>query len=328
MVTSNAGSRRGSRSAGRRGLLEGRRRFLLQSGAIGTGLSLLGSLDCRLRGPRIDTHQHFWTYSVENYPWIDPASVVARDFQPAELAPQLEAAGIDGTLTVEARSHVGETEALLEFARTTPFIRGVVGWLPLVDAGVGDLIHRYAENPKLRGLRHAILAEADPDFMFREDFNRGISLLHRAGRGAGLRFDLLLAPGNLGRASTFVDRHPNQVFILDHFAKPFIRDGLVEPWATELRELARRPNVFCKVSGLVTEANLTSWQPSDLRPYLDVALDAFTPDRLMFGSDWPMCLLATSYGGWLGTVHDWVSELSRHERNRILGETALEAYGL
>lgn len=317
MLASNGGSSPG-----------GRRRFLLQSGALGTGLSLLGSLDCKPRSVRIDTHQHFWTYGVENYSWIDPASVVARDFMPSDLAPQLEAAGVDGTVAVEARSQVDETEDLLAFAGQASFIRGVVGWLPLVETHVGELIDRYAENQKLRGLRHAIAAEADPEFMFREDFNRGVALLHRAGRGAGLRFDLLLAPPNLGRASSFVDRHPNQIFILDHFAKPYIRDGLIEPWATELRELARRPNVFCKVSGLVNEADRVSWQPSDLRPYLDVALDAFTPERLMFGSDWPMCLLATSYGGWLGTVHDWVSELSRHERNRILGETALEAYGL
>jgi L-fuconolactonase len=209
MLASNGGSSRG-----------GRRRFLLQSGALGTGLSLLGSFDCKPRGARIDTHQHFWTYGVENYSWIDPASAVARDFMPSDLAPQLEAAGIDGTVAVEARSQVDETEDLLAFARQASFIRGVVGWLPLVDASVSDLIDRYAENHALRGLRHAIAAEADPDFMFREDFNRGVALLHRAGRGAGLRFDLLLAPPHLGRASSFVDRHPNQLFILDHLPSP------------------------------------------------------------------------------------------------------------
>jgi L-fucono-1,5-lactonase len=306
----------------------GRRRFLAQTGALGTSLSLLGSLGCRTGAPRIDAHQHFWTYGAENYSWIDPASVVARDFTPADLEPQLRALNIDGTVAVEARSQVDETEDLLEHARQNRFVRGVVGWLPLVDAKVGDLIDRYASDPKLRGLRHAIAAEADPDFMLREDFNRGVALLHRAGHGAGLRFDLLLVPANLSRAPAFVDRHPRQIFILDHLAKPGIEARQVEPWATQLRELARRPNVYCKVSGLVTEADRRSWTPSDLRPYLDVALEAFTPERLLFGSDWPMCLLATTYGGWLSTVHDWVSALSPHEQRRILGESAIEAYGL
>ena len=303
----------------------GRRRVLAQTGALGAGLLALG---CRKSGPRIDSHQHFWSYGAENYSWIDPKSVVARDFMPADLEPQLQASAIDGTVVVEARSQIDETDDLLGFARDARFVRGVVGWLPLIDANVGDLIDRYASDPKLRGLRHAIAAEADPDFMLREDFNRGVARLHRAGRGTGLRFDLLLVPANLSRAPTFVDRHPHQIFILDHFAKPRIRDGQLEPWATELRELARRPNVYCKVSGLVNEAHLQSWKPSDLRPYLDVALEAFTPRRLLFGSDWPMCLLATTYGQWLGTVHEWVSALSPHEQGRILGETAIEAYAL
>lgn len=304
----------------------GRRRFLAQTGALGA--SLFGAPGCRKSGPRIDSHQHFWSYGAENYSWIDPKSVVARDFMPADLEPQLQASGIDGTVAVEARSQIDETEDLLGFARDHRFVRGVVGWLPLVDAHVGELIDRYASEPKLRGLRHAIAAEADPDFMLREDFNRGVARLHRAGRGGGLRFDLLLVPANLSRAPAFVDRHPQQIFILDHLAKPRIREGLLEPWASELRELARRPNVYCKVSGLVTEADLRSWKPGDLRPYLDVALEAFTPRRLLFGSDWPMCLLATTYDRWLSTVHDWVSALSSSERSRILGETAIEAYGL
>lgn len=308
----------------------GRRRFLAQTGTLGAsvlGASVFGALGCRKTAPRIDAHQHFWSYGADNYSWIDPASVVARDFMPAELEPQLRASGIDGTVAVEARSQVDETEDLLGFARERQFVHGVVGWLPLVDARVGDLIDRYASDSKLRGLRHAIAAEPDPDFMLREDFNRGIARLRHAGR-RGLRFDLLLVPANLSRAPAFVDRHPQQIFILDHFAKPRVKDHLLEPWASALRELARRPNVYCKVSGLVTEADHRSWTPSDLRPYLDVALEAFTPRRLLFGSDWPMCLLATTYDGWLSTVRDWVSALSSHERNRILGETAIEAYGL
>jgi L-fuconolactonase len=274
--------------------------------------------------PRIDAHQHFWTYTAENYSWIDPASAVARDFAPADLKPELDGAGVQGTVLVEAHSDASETEHLLGIAAEASFVRGVVGWLPLVDPNVQGLLDRYAANPKLRGLRHAIAAEADPAFMLRDDFNRGIGLL----ADRGLRFDLLLVPGNLSRASSFVDRHPNQVFILDHCAKPFIRDRQLEPWRTDFVELSRRPNVYCKVSGLVNEADSRSWKPGDLQPYLDVALEAFTPRRLLFGSDWPMCLLATTYMGWFTTASEWLSRLSEAEQARILGGTALEAYAL
>jgi L-fuconolactonase len=266
-----------------------RRQFFTQLGALGAAVAAPSWLGCGSDGkkstevaslessPRIDTHQHFWTYSSENYSWIDPASAVARDFAPLDLQPELDAAGMQGTVLVEARSDASETEHLLGIAAQASFVRGVVGWLPLVDPNVGALIERHAANPKLRGLRHAIAAEADPEFMFGADFNRGIALL-----GAhGLRFDLLLVPGNLSRASRFVN-----------------------------------------------EADLQHWQASDLQPYLDVALEAFTPRRMMFGSDWPMCVLATSYSGWFNTAYDWLAQLSPSEQNRILGGTALEAYGL
>jgi L-fuconolactonase len=313
-----------------------RRQFITQLGALGAAVAAPGWLGCGSDGkkstevaslessPRIDTHQHFWTYSSENYSWIDPASPVARDFAPADLQPELDAAGMQGTVLVEARSDASETEHLLGIAAQASFVRGVVGWLPLVDPNVGALLDRYGANPKLRGLRHAIAAEADPEFMFGADFNRGIALLGEH----GLRFDLLLVPGNLSRAARFVDQYPNQTFVLDHFGKPFIRDHQLEPWKTDFSELARRPNVYAKVSGLVNEADLQHWQASDLQPYLDVALEAFTPRRMMFGSDWPMCLLATSYSGWFNTAHDWLAQLSASEQNRILGGTALEAYGL
>jgi L-fuconolactonase len=310
----------------------GRRDFLASLAAFGGS----GAASCAPAAPRapdteavasatrIDSHQHFWSYDAQNYSWIDPASAVARNFGPADLRPELADGGIEGTVAVEARSQIDETEDLLAFAERTSFVRGVVGWLPLIDPGFGELLARYGQNPKLRGLRHAIAAEADPEFMFRKDFNSGIARL----AGARLSFDLLLVPGLLGRAPAFVDAHPRQTFILDHLAKPFIRDRVLEPWATDLRELAKRPNVYCKVSGLVTEADLANWTPSDLGPYLDVALEAFTPRRLMFGSDWPMCLIATTYGRWLGVARDWAAALSSDERDRIFGGTAVEAYGL
>jgi L-fucono-1,5-lactonase len=298
----------------------------MQSAAVGAGLVAAGALSCdsRARAVRIDTHQHYWTYGAASYSWIPPGSAVARDFGPAELAPLLARSDVDATLVVEARAHIAETEDLLRIARQTAFVRGVVGWLPLSDPEVQGLIERHASDPKLRGLRHAILAEPDPDFMSRADFNRGVAAL----QGHGLRYDLLLSPRELGRAPAFVDRHPKQIFILDHLAKPPIRARQLEPWRSQLRELALRPNVYCKLSGLVNEADLRHWQPGDLRPYLDSALELFGARRLMFGSDWPMCLLGTTYARWVHVLGAWLAPLSQPERDRIWGGTAVEAYGL
>ena len=274
---------------------------------------------------RIDTHQHFWTYDPANYSWIGPSmAALQRNFSGSDLEPELLAAGIDGTVAVEARGHLEETEQLLSIAERTPFVRGVVGWLPLTEPGVEGLLERHLTRPKLRGLRHWLGSASDLEYMFRKDLERGLSLLART----GLAYDLMLWPPQLGMASAFVDRHPNQVFVLDHFAKPFIASAQLEPWRAQLRELARRPHVYCKVSGLATEADWQSWQPSDLQPYLDAALEAFTPQRLMFGSDWPVCTLATGYVRWAETIQRWTAALSPAEQERILGGTAVEVYRL
>lgn len=274
---------------------------------------------------RIDTHQHFWRYQPENYAWInDEMAALQRDYAPAELEPLLHEANIAGTVAVEARGHLAETDHLLAIAEQTAFVRGVVGWLPLSEPGAAQLLERYAAHPKLRGLRHWLGASHDLDYMFGAALQRGVALL----APTGLSFDLMLWPPQLASASAFVDRHPNQIFILDHFAKPYIRDGQLEPWRSQLRELARRPNVYCKVSGLTTEADWQSWQPEHLAPYLDAALEAFTPRRLMFGSDWPVCTLASGYVRWAQTIAKWAGTLSAAEGDRILGGTALEAYRL
>lgn len=274
---------------------------------------------------RIDTHQHFWTYKSESYAWIDGnMRALQRDYAPAELEPLLRQANIDATVAVEARGHLEETEQLLAIAERSHFVRAVVGWLPLSDASAPQLLERYAAHPKLRGLRHWLGASHDLEYMFGADLQRGVARL----AATGLSFDLMLWPPQLASAPAFVDRHPNQIFILDHFAKPYIRAGQLEPWRSQLRELARRPNVFCKVSGLATEADWQGWQPQHLRPYLDAALEAFTPQRLMFGSDWPVCTLATSYVRWAELISSWADELSSAERDRILGGTALEVYRL
>jgi L-fuconolactonase len=274
---------------------------------------------------RIDTHQHFWSYRPENYAWIGTGmEPLQRDYTPAELRPLLRQANVDGTVAVEARGHLEETDQLLAIAEQTEFVWGVVGWLPLSEPSAPQLLERYASRPKLRGLRHWLGSSDDLEYMFGPALQRGLSLL----AGTGLSFDLMLWPPQLGSVSALVDRYPNQIFILDHFAKPYIRAGELEPWRSHLLELARRPNVYCKVSGLATEADWQAWQPEHLSPYLEAALQAFTPRRLMFGSDWPVCTLATSYVRWAHTIESWAGQLSGSERERILGGTALEVYRL
>ncbi len=274
---------------------------------------------------RIDAHQHFWSFVPEKYGWIGAEmGVLRRDYGPADLEPELQRTGMHATVAVEARGHLDETNHLLAIAALTPFVRGVVGWLPLTESHVQALVEQYAAQPKLKALRHWMGAPRDAEYMNNPALHQGVSLLEEA----GLAYDLMLWPPQLAAATQFVDQHPKQIFILDHFAKPYILDGQLEPWRRELGEIARRPNVYCKLSGLATEADHERWSIDDLRPYVETALEVFTPRRLMFGSDWPVCTLATSYARWVETVTALVSQLSPSEQGAILGGTALEAYRL
>lgn len=273
---------------------------------------------------KIDAHHHFWKYSKTEYGWIDDAmSAIRRDFLPADLEREIRSTGIDGVVSVQARQTVEETRWLLALASGAPFIRGVVGWVPLVDPKVGELLGELSGQPRLRGVRHVLQGEPS-SYLARPDFNEGIRRLAEF----GLRYDLLVLEHQLPETLAFVDRHPNQPMILDHLAKPLIREGVLEPWARNLRELARRPQVTCKLSGMVTEADYRSWKPEQLRPYFDVALEAFGPRRLMFGTDWPVCLVATGYSRWHDTVARWIAPLSDSERDEIMGGTATRVYGL
>ena len=272
---------------------------------------------------RIDAHHHFWHYSADEYGWIEDGAI-RRDFLPADLEPELAAAGIDATIAVQARQGEVETRWLLELAARHSFIAGVVGWVPLISPAVNKVIEDYAENPKLRGVRHVVQGEPDERFILRDDFNRGVALL----KGFNLRYDLLIYERHLPPTIEFVDRHPGQTFVVDHVAKPKIKAGEIEPWAGRIRELARRANVYCKVSGMVTEADVRHWTPEQLRPYFDVVLEAFGPRRLMFGSDWPVCLMGVRYGDWVRTVEAWTAGLSETEREWFFGRTAVEAYAL
>ena len=272
---------------------------------------------------RIDAHQHFWSYSPEQYGWIgEGMEVLARDFGPEHLAPELEAATLDGAITVQARQDLEETRWMLSMAREHPFLRGVVGWVDLCSEEVTVQLDELGADPHLVGIRHVLQDEPDDGFMLRPDFQRGIGAM----AGRGLVYDLLVFPRHLPNAVQLVDAFPEQPFVLDHLAKPPIAKGELEPWRADLRRLAEREHVCCKVSGMVTEADWARWRPDDLVPYMDAALEAFGPDRLMFGSDWPVCTLAAPYQAVHAVVADWGARLSEDERASLFGECAARVY--
>ncbi len=275
---------------------------------------------------RIDAHQHFWHYSAAEYAWIDePMAALRRDFLPADLAPLLAAAGVDGSVAVQARQTVAETDWLLELATDHPSIKGVVGWLPLdrLGAEIGRLLEWYAAHPKFKGVRHVLQGEPDAYFA-RPGFNAAL----REVAARGLAYDLLVFSRQLPAALAWIDQHPQLRVVVDHIAKPVVQGPPPTEWRTHLRELARRERVHCKFSGVVTEVPGWRWTPEQLRPYFEVALEAFGPRRLMFGSDWPVCLVASEYALWAGFVEDCVAPLGGDERAAVLGDTATAFYQL
>jgi L-fuconolactonase len=271
---------------------------------------------------RIDAHQHFWRYNAEQYPWIPPGSPLHRDWLPTDLAPLLAAANLEGCIAVQARQTLGETRWLLELAEHHAIIKGVVGWVDLRSPQVEHDLATLVPHPKFRGVRHVVQDEPDPDFMLGTDFLRGLGKL----KNFHLTYDLLIYPRQLPAAIQLVHRFPDQPFVLDHFAKPSIKDRTLEPWQTQIRELAKAPNVLCKVSGMVTEADHAAWQPADFTPYLEVIFEAFGEDRLMYGSDWPVCLLAGSYAQTFALVEAFTRSLSPSAREKFFGGTAARFY--
>jgi L-fuconolactonase len=244
------------------------------------------------------------------------------------LLPDLQQAtqdlGIEGTIAVQARQTTKETKWLLDLADHSPLLLGVVGWVPLTDLDALRHLDQFAQHPKFKGVRHVLQDESDDGYMLRDDFNRGVNLL----KHFGLAYDILIYERHLPQTLTFVDRHPGQVFILDHIAKPFIREGLISSWRDNIRELAMRENVYCKISGMATEANWKAWDIEELRPYFDVVLSAFAVKRLMFGSDWPVLTLAGGYRKWMTAFLSLITELSPDERACICRSTAMAAYQL
>ncbi len=273
----------------------------------------------------IDTHQHFWRYNPSEYSWIGKGmEKIRRDFVAADLKKTIDRAGVKAVISIQARQKLEETDRLLSLASVNDFIYGVVGWLPLTDSDIEAILERYSENKNLKGVRHILQDEPDPSYMLRDDFNRGIRLLSRF----SLIYEILIFERHLPQTITFVDKHPNQIFVLDHIAKPLIRKNVLSPWKENIAELARRENVYCKISGMVTEADSKHWDEHQLMPYLEIVLDSFGPSRLMFGSDWPVCLLACSYKQWVGIIHRFIVSLSVDEQNLIWEGNARDIYNL
>ncbi|WP_299580463.1 amidohydrolase family protein [uncultured Sunxiuqinia sp.] len=273
----------------------------------------------------IDTHHHFWNYNPVEFDWIDDEmAAIRKNFLPEDLASTIHNSGVDGVVTVQARQCLEETDWLLQLASENEFIKGVVGWLPLANKNIQTILDQYSGNRWLKGVRHIVQGEPDPEFILGEAFNQGVSLL----KEYGLVYDILILEHQLANTIRFVDRHPDQQFVVDHIAKPKIKTNEIQPWQNLLKELARRENVSCKISGMVTEADYEHWTEVQLQPYFDAVLEAFGPARLMFGSDWPVCQVATNYSEWLQLVKRQVSTLSSEEQNLIFYHNALKAYQL
>lgn len=274
---------------------------------------------------RIDSHHHLWRYDKNEYAWIgEDMGALARDFLPENWGRELLESGFQASVAVQARQTLEETRWLLECAEKFDFIRGVVGWAPISSPEFPEVLEQLKDRNQLKGLRHVLQDEPDDEFILGPKFNAGISLLKKY----SLVYDILIYERHLPAAISFVDRHPSQRFVLDHIGKPRIRSGEIEPWRTNLRKLARRENVYCKLSGVVTEADWKNWQRTDLQPYLDTVLDAFGPKRLMAGSDWPVCLLAAKPKEWFAVLKELIRPLSISEQEMILGGVATVVYSL
>jgi L-fuconolactonase len=274
---------------------------------------------------RIDAHQHFWRYRGETHAWISESmAVLKRDFLPRDLEPLLRARGFTGCVAVQAAQSVDETRFLLELAARHPFVRGVVGWVDLLSPDLDRQLEHFSRDRRFRGVRHVAQDEPDDRWLARPDVVRGVGALRRF----GLTYDILVYARQLPSAIELVRHLPDQPFVLDHVAKPEIRAGRLEPWRSDLRALAAHANVACKLSGLVTEAAWESWTAEGLRPWLETALECFGPQRLMIGSDWPVCLLAGDYDRVVGLATDFIASLTADEQAAILGANALRFYGI
>jgi L-fuconolactonase len=274
---------------------------------------------------KIDSHQHFWKYDKTEYGWIDDTMAVLRkNHLPETLQPILETNKFVGTVAVQARQTLEETRWLLSMADQYDFIKGVVGWVDLRSENLSEQLHEFTGHEKFVGVRHVVQDEADEIFMLRPDFQRGIAALSEY----NLTYDILIFSGQLNQAVELVKNFPNQTFILDHIAKPLIKEGIQKPWQEQIHTLASIENVCCKVSGLVTEAGWNSWTYEDFVPYLEVVFTAFGSKRILFGSDWPVCTVAATYDEVYNIVSKFIKSFSEDDRGAIFGNNAVRFYGL
>ena len=273
---------------------------------------------------RIDSHQHFWKFDPIRDAWIDASmEKIARDFLPEDLKPLLDQSKIDGCVAVQADQSETETDFLLDFAGRYDFVKGVVGWVDLRSPQLSERLEHYCNNSFFKGVRHIVQAEKD-GFMLQESFLKGIQQL----KDFNLTFDILIFPHQLEEAVALVKKNPEQAFVLDHIAKPYIKDKKIDQWAKHINQLAVHQNGYCKLSGLLTEADWNHWQEEDFTAYLTVIMEAFGADRLMYGSDWPVCLLAGSYPHVVRIVENFISSLSTDDQKKIMGQNAHHFYNL
>ena len=275
---------------------------------------------------RIDSHQHFWKFDPVRDAWITPdMHVIQRDFLPGDLQPILEQNSIDGCIAVQADQSEDENDFLLDLAKNHDFIRGVVGWVDLRSTEIEQRLDYYKRHPKLKGFRHVLQGEHDRALMLRPSFKRGIGYLS----AYGYTYDILIYPDQLGYTRDFVATFPDQPFVLDHIAKPHIKDRFItEEWKAAIRAVAAHPNLYCKISGMVTEADWRNWKPEHFRVYLDTIVEAFGTDRIMYGSDWPVCLVAASYAQVKQIVADYFATFSEAEQAAFFGGNAIKFYKL
>ncbi|MGL1885115.1 MAG: amidohydrolase family protein [Reichenbachiella sp.] len=274
---------------------------------------------------KIDSHQHFWNFEKEKHNWInDDMAVLKRDFAPSDLKLCLEETGIGGCIAVQADQKEEETNFLLELSNANDFIKGIVGWVDLRAENIAERLKHYAQFEKLSGFRHVVQDEQDPNFMLGEAFQRGMSLL----KDYGFTYDILIFPTQLEAALETVKRHSDQKFVIDHIAKPYIKEGKIDEWATYMRQIAAHDHVMCKVSGMVTEADWTEWKYEDFVSYMDVVVETFGVDRLMYGSDWPVCLLGGDYKEVKSIPDRYFEKFSKEEQEKIFGKNAVDFYGI
>lgn len=273
----------------------------------------------------IDAHQHFWHYHPVKDAWItDDMKVLQDNFLPEHLLPVLQENSVDGCVAVQADQSENETAFLLELADQHHFIRGVVGWIDLRAEDLEARLEYFKQFRALKGFRHIVQGEPDPSFLLRDDFCRGINMLARY----NFTYDILVYPVQLPAVTAFVPKFPELRLVIDHLAKPYFKTGDISSWETHMRAIAQHPHVYCKLSGMVTEADWQKWEPAHFTPFLDVALEAFGPERLMFGSDWPVCKVAGTYAEVKGIIKDYISRLSETEQAGIMGGNAIRFYGL